>query len=69
MSRYSVDEFVNSTREKNREQGVFELETERILELNLNGAVWTKMGSMVSYRGQVKFTREGILEQGLGTML
>jgi uncharacterized protein (AIM24 family) len=69
MSRYSIDEFVSSTREKNREQGVFELETERILEVNLNGSVWTKMGSMVSYRGQVKFTREGILEQGFGNML
>lgn len=69
MSRYSVEEFVNQTRQKDLGQGVFELETERILELNLNGEVWTKMGSMISYRGQVKFVREGILEQGFGTML
>lgn len=69
MSRYSIDEFVEKTRQRDHGQGVFELESERLLELNLNGAIWTKMGSMVSYRGNVKFTREGILEQGIGNLL
>lgn len=69
MSRYSIEEFVDQTRQKDLGQGLFELETERMLELNLNGTVWTKMGSMVSYRGNVKFTREGIMEQGLGNLL
>ena len=68
MNRYSVDEFVNQTQQQDRGQGLFELETERILELNLNGSMWTKMGSMISYRGDVKFTREGILEQGVGNL-
>lgn len=68
MHRYSVQNFVDQFQQKDRGQGEFELETERILEINLNGSVWIKMGSMVSYRGNVKFTREGILEQGLGTM-
>ena len=36
------------------------------LEINLNGGVWTKMGSMVAYVGNIKFTREGILEHGIG---
>ena len=45
------------------------METERILELNLDGMMWTKMGSMISYRGDVKFTREKMLEQGLGQLL
>lgn len=67
--RYSIEEFVEQTRQKDRGQGLFELETERMLELNLNGIVWTKMGSMVSYRGNVKFTREGIMEQGIGNLL
>ena len=67
--RYSIEEFVEQTRQKDRGQGLFELETERMLELNLNGTVWTKMGSMVSYRGNVKFTREGIMEQGIGNLL
>ena len=45
------------------------LNWERMMELNLNGEMWTKMGSMISYRGNIKFTREGILEQGLGNLL
>lgn len=69
MNRYSIDEFVNETRQKDQGQGTFEFETERILELNLDGMIWTKMGSMISYRGDVKFTREGMLEQGLGNLL
>ena len=69
MSRYSLQEFVAKTQQQDRGQGIFELETERMLELNLNGAIWTKMGSMISYRGEVKFTREGIMEQGIGNLL
>jgi uncharacterized protein (AIM24 family) len=69
LSRYSIDEFVSKTRQKEQNQGVFELESERILELNLNGSIWTKMGSMISYRGEVKFVREGIMEQGIGNLL
>ena len=69
MSRFTINEFVEETRQRDQGQGVFELESDRILELNLNGMVWTKMGSMISYRGQVKFTREGIMEQGLGNLL
>lgn len=69
MNRYSIDEFVNETRQKDQGQGTFEFETERILELNLDGMIWTKMGSMISYRGDVKFTREGMLEQGIGNLL
>ena len=69
MNRYTLEEFVNATRQQDRGQGVFELESARMLEINLNGQVWTKMGSMVSYRGQVKFTREGILEHGLGKLV
>ena len=69
MNRYTIDEFVQKTQQQNLNQGVFELETERMLELNLNGEMWTKMGSMISYRGNIKFTREGILEQGFGNLL
>ena len=69
MNRYSIEEFVAQTKQKDQGQGVFELETQRILELNLNGSMWTKMGSMISYRGDVKFTREGVMEQGFGNLL
>lgn len=66
MSRYTLQDFIQETQQKDLGQGVFELETDRVLELNLNGMIWTKLGSMISYMGDVKFTREGILEQGIG---
>lgn len=69
MSRYTIADFVQSTGQKERGEGLFELESERMLEINLNGRVWTKMGSMVAYTGDVKFTREGVLEHGIGKML
>ncbi|QOR65171.1 AIM24 family protein [Cytobacillus suaedae] len=68
MSRYSIDEFIKQTKQQDKGEGFFELETPRMLEVNLSGQVWAKMGSMVSYRGQIKFEREGILEHGLGKL-
>ena len=67
--RYSVSEFVERTAQQDRGEGLFELENERMLEVNLSGLVWTKLGSMVAYLGDVKFTREGILEHGVGKFL
>ena len=69
MARYSLDEFVTRTSERERGQGLFELENDRLLEINLNGLAWTKTGSMVAYLGQIKFTREGVLEHGIGQFL
>ncbi|WP_102263333.1 AIM24 family protein [Mesobacillus jeotgali] len=68
MSRYSIEEFVNNTKQEDKGEGLFELETPRMLEVNLNGQVWSKAGAMVSYRGQIKFEREGVLEHGIGKM-
>lgn len=69
MARYSLTEFVTRTAQQDRGQGLFELENERLLEINLNGLTWTKTGSMVAYLGQIKFTREGVLEHGVGKFL
>ncbi|MEE2992357.1 MAG: AIM24 family protein [Gemmatimonadota bacterium] len=69
MSQYSLEEFVSKTSEKDRGEGFFELESSRMLEVNLSGMVWTKMGSMIAYDGMIKFTREGMLEHGLGKLL
>ena len=69
MARYTLQEFVEATTQKDRGHGLFELESSRLLEINLDGRVWTKMGSMVAYRGQVKFTREAMLEHGVGKLL
>ncbi len=68
-ARYSLQEFINASSQRDRGQGIFELETPRLLELNLDGMIWTKMGSMVAYRGDVKFKREGVMEQGIGNLL
>ncbi|MEX1039365.1 MAG: AIM24 family protein [Pirellulaceae bacterium] len=65
-NRYSIEEFVEKTRQRDRGQGLFEMESERILEVNLDGEMWTKMGSMISYLGNIKFEREGVFEKGLG---
>jgi uncharacterized protein (AIM24 family) len=69
MARYSLDDFVTRTAQQDRGQGLFELENERLLEVNLNGMAWTKTGSMVAYLGQIKFTREGVMEHGIGKFL
>ncbi len=69
MARYSLEEFVSTTGEKDHQRGLFELESDRILEINLDGQAWTKMGSMVAYVGDIRFTREGVLEHGIGKFL
>ncbi len=68
MNRYSIEEFVNQTKQKDKGEGLFELETPRLMEVNLDGQVWAKAGAMVSYRGDIKFEREGILEHGFGKL-
>ncbi|WLR51149.1 AIM24 family protein [Bacillus tianshenii] len=68
MSKYSIDEFIKQTKQVDKGEGLFELETPRMLEINLAGRVWAKMGSMISYNGQIKFEREGVFEHGLGKM-
>ncbi len=72
MSRFSLSQFVDQHAEQSLNQGAFELESERVLEVNLAGQtnmVWMKMGAMVAYRGEIKFEREGMLEQGMGNLL
>lgn len=68
-NRHSLSEFIEKTKNQDRGQGLFELESERLLELNLNGEIWTKFGSMVAYRGNVKFQRQGLRDQGLGNLI
>jgi len=69
MSRFDLNSFVEKTAQRDLNHGLFELENERLLEVNLNGTIWTKTGSMIAYLGDIKFTREGILEQGIGNLL
>ncbi|ASF38308.1 hypothetical protein CEH05_03930 [Halobacillus halophilus] len=66
MSKYSIEQFIRETKQDDAENDYFELETPRILEVNLTEQVWAKAGSMISYNGQIKFEREGFLEHGVG---
>ena len=69
MSRYSIDEFIRSTAQDASANDYFQLENDRMLEVNLDSMVWMKAGAMVAYVGQIKFTREGLRDQGLGSLL
>jgi len=69
MGRYSIESFVKKTSQKDREQGTFEQESPHLLEVNLDGKVWTKWGSMVAYRGNIKFDKAGIGDKGVGKFL
>lgn len=66
---FTIDEFIRSTAQDDAAHDYFQLETPRMLEVNLESMVWIKAGAMVAYVGQIKFTREGILEQGIGSLL
>ncbi|WP_088006681.1 AIM24 family protein [Indiicoccus explosivorum] len=68
MGKFTLDEFIEQTKQDERENEYFELETERVLEVNLTDTVWAKMGSMISYSGSIKFERERMLEHGVGQM-
>lgn len=68
MSKYSINQFIDDTSQLDSKNEFFELETSRILEVNLKDHVWAKMGSMVSYTGKIKFERERMLEHGVGKM-
>lgn len=68
MTEYTLDEFIRKTQQDEQENDYFELETPRILEVNLTDQVWAKAGSMISYTGQIKFERERMLEHGVGQM-
>ncbi len=69
MTIRNLSEFVEQSRQKDLSGEVFELESSHLLEVKLAGRVWAKAGSMVAYRGAVKFNRQGVLEQGLGNLL
>ena len=69
MGPFTVDEFVEATAQKEEATEKFQLENPHTLEINLKGRVWAKAGSMIGYTGAVKFTREAVLEGGVGKLL
>lgn len=66
---HSIAEFIQATAERDQPGEIFELENERMLEVHVDGLIWSKLGAMVAYRGQLSFKREGMLEKGVGNAL
>lgn len=70
MKKYSIQSLVQETVQDDSKNGLFELEKEYILELNINRqTVMIKKGAMIAYDGSVKFEREGIFSKGVGNLL
>lgn len=65
----SLAEFIAATAERDNPGDVFELESPKMLEAQVNGRIWSKLGAMIAYRGNLKFVREGMLEGGIGKAL
>ncbi|KAL3682404.1 hypothetical protein R1sor_000426 [Riccia sorocarpa] len=79
MDAYSISQFVANTQAAGG-NCPFEVDKTRPAMLQINFGcqstvggslqqVYIKKGSMVGYRGEVKFEREGMLEHGIGHML
>jgi uncharacterized protein (AIM24 family) len=68
MSKFSIEEFLKDTTQRNETDSFFDLESSQTLEVNLNGKVWAKLGTMIAYNGEISFKRQGLSEQGLGTI-
>lgn len=69
MSAFTLTEFAHQTSQKDATNDAFELESPNMLEVRLDGRVWTKIGTMIAYYGDVQFKREGAFENGLGHFL
>lgn len=66
---HSLDDFLAATQERDNPGEIFELESSKMLEATVNGRIWSKLGAMIAYRGNLKFVREGMLEGGIGKAL
>ncbi len=69
MAIQTLQEFLAASKEKDASPDAFELENPHLLEVRVKGLVWAKAGAMVARKGNVKFTRQGMMEQGLGNLL
>jgi uncharacterized protein (AIM24 family) len=67
--RYSVAGFVARTASTDHAASRWELENPRVLRVALDGWVWARRGSMVAYRGRIRFARPGPLEHGLARLV
>jgi hypothetical protein len=68
MQQHSIADFIAAHADQERNAGLFEVENPMTLQVNLRGTVYAKAGAMVAYRGDVKFSRKGVLEDGVGKL-
>ena len=64
-----LNEFVEASGQKDQGTGVFELESDAMLEINLDGKIMTKLGAMIAYEGDISFKKEGAFAGGIGNFL
>lgn len=69
MAATSLQAFLDQTRERDTSTEALSLESDHLLDARIDGLLWSKIGAMVARTGDVKFTRQGLREQGLGTLL
>jgi uncharacterized protein (AIM24 family) len=69
MTVKTLQEFIANTKEKDLSGDAFELESSHLLEARVDGMILAKAGAMIARKGNIKFTRQGIMEQGLGNLL
>ena len=70
MNKYSIQSFIEETKQDDSKNDFFQLEKPSMLEINLNSQkVMIKKGAMVAYDGNVTFKREGMLSKGVGNLL
>lgn len=69
MARYSLQEFIDQTSQKDKGEGLFEVESDHMIEVNLDGLMWAKVGAMCAYEGDIRFIREGMMEHGFEKFL
>lgn len=66
----SIPTFLATHTDQDRpDAGPFEVENRATLQVNLQGTVFAKAGAMIAYRGDVKFSRKGVLADGVGKLL
>ena len=58
-SAYSIERFLRQTCEKRTPGERFEVESERVLRIDLDGGVWLKPGAAIAYPGDATLRLNG----------
>jgi uncharacterized protein (AIM24 family) len=69
MPEQSIDDFVASTTEQKGTTEAFAKETSELLEVNVSGRAWARVGSMIAYTGNVNFERESAFSGGISNFI